>query len=149
MILEGAICKRGPAVSRIFFSNRLLQEPCDEEGREGRGRAFCRSHSLGRAWRRKTRFSTLEDEGVTITPPSSVSRTGFATGVIVLTIDPSMESSLTGPALKGGLIATENSVKTECERLLKELNRFKWKESSLRNLFWRWMPWWTKCLHNL
>lgn len=77
-----------------------------------------------RARERGTRVSRREDEGV----PNSYSSIDFERRFAIFVMAPEIgfgiNSPLAGMAHGSGHVATENSVKAECDGLLEELNHF-------------------------
>lgn len=78
------------------------------------------SWSPGRVRERRARDSWLEDEGVPNSRFDNESGKGFATGVTRLEIDIDKELPLAKVVLRSDLLATEDSVKIEFDRLLEE-----------------------------
>lgn len=106
-------------------SDRPLRERRNLEGRGRCGRDLCWSQSRGSAQECEARGSRLELESKSNSCPSIEFGRAFTTGVMVLAIDVSVDSSLPRMALRRGLLATEGSHETELDRLLEELNCYK------------------------
>lgn len=81
---------------------------------------FCTLQSRGSTRERRARISTLEDKDVSSLAPIIGSERGFNTGDMAHENNSIMESSIAGMVLRSGLHATEDSVRTKCDRPLEE-----------------------------
>lgn len=81
-------------------------------------------------------FFWVGDESVKNSSLGSEFERCIATGLITPAIDVSSNSSLVKAVPESGSLAFEDSVETECDCLLEELNRYEIENKQLKKLIW-------------